>query len=89
MSVELFRVYLRDIDKENGYKRSANKQRLKLPVEIMPVAEKPKSYDQKKLQLTPPKSAEKLGQAEAVAAAVDLTKQTFANKHDTSKYNAD
>lgn len=37
----------------------------------------------------PPTSADKLGQAEGIAAAVDLTKQTFANKQDTSKYNAD
>ena len=37
----------------------------------------------------PPKSADKLGQAEGIAAAVDLTKQTFANKQDTTKYNAD
>lgn len=27
ISVELFRVYLRDIDREHGYKRSANKFR--------------------------------------------------------------
>ncbi|NOS97103.1 MAG: hypothetical protein HOP25_01355 [Methylotenera sp.] len=38
---------------------------------------------------TPPKSADKLGQAEGVASAVDLTNQTLANKQDTSKYNAD
>ena len=38
---------------------------------------------------TPPKSADKLGQAEGIAAAVDLTRQAFANKQDTSKYNAD
>lgn len=37
----------------------------------------------------PPNSAETLGQTEGIAAAVDLTKQTFANKQDTSKYNAD
>lgn len=90
MSVELFRVYLRDIDKENGYKRSANKQHHILPVEITPVAEKPKSDDQIKIvNNRPQKSADKLGQTESIAAAVDLTKQTFANKQDTSKYNAD
>jgi hypothetical protein len=38
---------------------------------------------------SPPKPADKLEQAEGIAAAVDLTKQTFANKQDTSKYNAD
>ena len=37
----------------------------------------------------PPKSAETLGQAEGIAAAVDLTKQALANKQDTSIYNAD
>lgn len=58
MSVELFRVYLRDIDKENGYKRSANKTHIKAPNEAV---EKRTNYVQENVTTQPPpKSADAL-----------------------------
>ncbi|MFA7350669.1 MAG: hypothetical protein WC009_07900 [Methylotenera sp.] len=59
MSVELFRVYLRNLDHERGYKRSANKSHLKASV-VIAVTEKLKGNEQQKVTDLAPKSAGKL-----------------------------
>lgn len=77
MSVELFRVYLRDIDKENGYKRSANKPRIRSHTKVV---EKQTNYvHQGATTNLPPKSADALDGPEVLPLAVDLADKTFAN----------
>jgi len=60
MSVELFRVYLRNLDRERGYERSANKSHLKSPEVVITVTEKSKVNEQQKVTDLTPKSADKL-----------------------------
>ncbi len=69
MSVELFRVYLRDLDRECGYKRSANKLHVIPPVKVMPSTEKPKSIDQQKIAEMTPKSVNKLERPPGISNA--------------------